>query len=419
MSKYCVIGKSLPHTLSPEIHRAFGRERYDVKELFDECALQDFVTRREYDGFNVTIPYKQAVMPLLDELSAGAREIGAVNTVVSEDGKLKGYNTDEEGMRYALNRAGIVIKDRNVLILGSGGTSKTAQYLCRADGAKSVNIVSRTGEVNYDNCYDLKDTQVIINATPVGMMPHAYEKPVELKKFKSLEGVFDCIYNPLETMLIKEARKMGVTAANGLTMLVEQGRIAHNLFECAKGLPAVDVSRTDRITKQLFASRRNIVLAGMAGSGKSVIGKTVARMLNRQFVDTDAEIERLEGRSIPQIFKDSGEDYFREVERSVVESVCIRQGLVISTGGGAVLNERSVFFMKANGVCYLIRRPADKLAIKGRPLTPDAESARLLYEKRKPIYKAIADVIIDNDKEDIEGAVEHIISDFAAREDKI
>lgn len=418
MSKYCVIGKSLPHTLSPEIHRAFGREKYDVKELFDECALADFVKRREYDGFNVTIPYKQAVIPLIDELSESASEIGAVNTVVLEGEILKGYNTDADGMKYALARAGISLCDKNVLILGSGGTAKTAKYLCKTEGAKTVNIVSRTGEINYENCYSLKDTQVIINATPVGMMPHAYEKPIQLKKFKLLEGVFDCIYNPLETMLIKEARSLKVKCANGLIMLVEQGRIAHNLFQTAKGLPIAERDVTDKVAGSLYASRRNIVLAGMAGSGKSVIGKTVAKRLNRQFVDTDAEVEALEGKSIPQIFKDSGEEYFRELERKTVESVCIRQGLVISTGGGAVLSERNAFFMKANGICYLIRRPVDKLATDGRPLTPDIESARVLYERRKPVYKSVADVIVDNDG-DVDKAVEKIIADFTAREDKL
>lgn len=418
MHKYCLIGKSLSHTLSPEIHKAFGREIYGVKELSDESALLDFVKSREYDGYNVTIPYKQAVMPLIDGISDGAREIGAVNTVVTENGKLVGYNTDESGMRYALRRAGISLKDKTVLILGSGGTCKTAKYVCKTEGASGVSVVSRTGEINYDNCYGLQDVQVIINTTPVGMMPHSYEKPIDLSRYAKLEGVFDCIYNPLETMLIKEARALGVKAANGLAMLVEQARAAHNLYQKANGLPTVDEKATEEVVKALSLARRNIVLVGMAGSGKSAVGKRVAMRLNREFTDTDCEIEKLAGKSIPDIFKDSGEEYFRELEGQVVEQVCTRQGLVISTGGGAVLDERNVFFMKANGTCYLITRDADKLATKDRPLSPDRERAKRLYEQRKPIYLAAADVTVDNDG-DIESAVEKTVSDFCNNERKI
>ena len=418
MSKYCVIGERLPHTLSPEIHKSFGREIYDVKELSSESALSEFVKSREYDGYNVTIPYKQAIMPLLDEISDGAREIGSINTVVTEGGRLVGYNTDALGMSYALSRAGITLKGKNVLILGSGGTCKTAKYVCRTEGASSVNVVSRTGGINYQNCYDLQDVQVIINTTPVGMMPHAYEKPIELNRYTRLEGVFDCIYNPLETMLIRDARALGVKAANGLAMLVEQARAAHNLYQKAQNLSMVGEAATEAVVTKLGTDRRNIVLVGMAGSGKSVIGKLVAKRLNRQFVDTDSEIERAAGKSIPQIFEDSGEEYFRALERQFVEEVCTRQGLVVSTGGGAVLNERNVFFMKANGTCYLITRDVDKLATKNRPLSPDKESARRLYEERKPIYFATADVVVDNDG-DIESAVERVISDFCGEERKI
>lgn len=353
-------------------------------------------------------------MPLLDGMSKAAKEVGSVNTVVCEDGRLIGRNTDADGMKYALKKAGISLKDKSVLILGSGGTCQTAKYICRTAHAQSVKVVSRTGEINYENCYEHQDVQIIINTTPVGMMPHSYEKPVELSRFENLEGVFDCIYNPLETLLIKDARALGLKAANGLTMLVEQARISHNFFEKAKGLPQADSAVTDEIVEKLLSERRNLVLIGMAGSGKSVIGRIAAKILNRQFVDTDAEIERLAGKSIPQIFKDSGEEYFRELERAVVENVCIRQGIVISTGGGAVLDERNVFMMKANGVCYMIQRDADKLATKDRPLSPDAESAAKLYEERKPVYLAAADVVVDNDGE-IDGAIERIIADFSEK----
>lgn len=412
--KYCVIGKSLPHTLSPVIHSLLGRADYGVRELADEDALKDFVQSRECEGYNVTIPYKRAIIPMLDEIRAEAAEIGAVNTVVTENGKLVGYNTDADGMIYALRRAGISLTDKNVLILGSGGTCQTAKYVCRICGARSVNVVSRTGGINYENCYDLKDVQIIINTTPVGMMPHADAQPVELVKFERLEGVFDCIYNPLETKLISGARALRLKAANGLAMLVEQARAAHNLYQEAQGQSTVGEELTEAICNDLGVRLTNIVLIGMAGSGKSAIGKAVANILNRPFIDTDKEIESVEGRDIPQIFKESGEEYFRRVESEVIERVCGGQGLVIATGGGAVLNARNVFFMKSNGLCYLIERDVNKLATKGRPLSCDLKSAARLYEVRKPAYFAAADAVINNDL-DVACAVNRIAEDFEKR----
>lgn len=408
MGGYCVIGKSLPHTLSPVIHGMLGNADYGVREFADVNELARFVNGGECEGYNVTIPYKQDIIPMLDELSQGARDIGAVNTVVNDGGRLVGYNTDIDGIRFAFEKADISISGKNVLILGSGGTSHTARYVCEKDGAKSVRIVSRTGEINYTNCYDLADMQVIINTTPVGMMPNACQTPIDVSRFSKLEGVFDCVYNPLETMLVKNARELGIKAANGLSMLVEQARIAHNLFQNAKGLAPVGEETTDKICKELMRARRNIVLIGMAGSGKSVIGKQLAKRLHREFADTDMEVEIAEGTSIPNIFAERGEPYFRAAERAAVERVCTKLGLVIATGGGAVLDERNAFFMGANGVRVWINRPPEKLATHGRPLSKDMDRARKLYEERKPIYRAAADIIIENDR-DIRYAVNEIV----------
>lgn len=407
--KYCVIGKSLPHTLSPEIHRAFGNGNYGVRELADTAELARFVRERGFAGYNVTIPYKQEIIPLLDGLSEEAEKIGAVNTVVCESGRLVGFNTDADGMSFALRDAKISLAGKNILILGSGGTCQTAKYVCAREGAVSVSVVSRRGEINYDSCYDLKDTQVIINTTPVGMMPNAYRSPVDVGRFEMLEGVFDCVYNPLETLLVKNARAKGVRAANGLLMLTEQARVAHNLYSRVSGLAEAGEDMTKSVAENLARSRRNIVLIGMAGSGKTTIGKRLAKRLNRQFIDTDREVEALECTSIPDIFARKGEGYFRESERTAVESACTRQGLVIAAGGGAVLNEENVFFMKANGICVLINRDPKELATGGRPLSNSAEKAKALYEKRKPIYFAAADIMVENDA-DIEDAVDRILN---------
>ncbi len=409
MKKYCVIGKSLPHTLSPQIHAMFGRPDYGVREFANKAELAKFVKGGEYGGYNVTIPYKQDVIPLLDAVSQSAKEIGAVNTVVNENGKNVGYNTDIDGISYAFRKANIELEGRNILILGSGGTCLTAKYVCERDGAQSVKVVSRTGEINYENCYGLQDAQVIINTTPVGMYPNIYESPLDLSRFQNLQGVYDCIYNPLQTMLVKQARDLGINAANGLVMLVEQARIAHNLFQRAKGLKEVSELKTDEIVRAITEERRNIVLIGMAGSGKSVIGKAVAKRLGREFADTDAEVENAAGMSIADIFAAFGEEKFRDLERGAVERVCSKLGLVIATGGGAILDEKNRFYMEANGVRVLIRRPVEQLATAGRPLSDSAEKAAALYELRKPLYHESADIIIDNDG-DAESAVNLLLA---------
>lgn len=409
MGKYCVIGKSLPHTLSPQIHKAFGTQNYCVEELEDADALKRLIVSRCYDGANVTIPYKETVIPFLDEIDEFADSVGAVNTVVNENGRIKGYNTDVAGMTYALNAAGIALNGRNVMILGSGGTCKTAICVCKNLDASNVYVVSRSGSLNYDNCYLKQDTQVIINTTPVGMMPNSYCQPINLKRFERLESVFDCIYNPLETLLVKQAKLLGLSADNGLRMLVEQARIAHNLYAAACGGTLSDTEGTEKVLRRLTHERRNIVLIGMAGSGKSTIGREVAKRLGREFFDTDEMIVKSTGRSIPRIFEDEGEARFRQYEAECVKYACSKLGAVIATGGGAVLDECNRFFMKANGCCVLIMRHPDLLATDGRPLSDTVEKAKILFEKRRPLYIEIADATVLNDA-DIMSAADRVIA---------
>ena len=388
--RFAIVGKSLPHTISPRLHEEFGNFAYGVKEFETEEAFCDFVKSRELVGYNVTIPYKQTVIPLLDGLDDGAEEIGAVNTVVELDGRLWGYNTDILGVELAFKSAGIDVEDKNVLVLGSGGTSKTVQYYLKKNGAKTIGIVSRSGELNYDNVYEMTDTQIVVNTTPVGTM--SIEKPLDLAKFAKLEGAFDVIYNPIETALVRQARKLGVKAIGGLVMLVEQGRVAHAIFcDADKTLEFKPESVTFDIVKKLERERMNVVLVGMAGCGKSTIGKLLAENLGKEFVDLDEEIEKREKKSIPEIFAENGEAYFREVERKVVADVCVKTGQVIATGGGAVLDERNVEWMKANGKIVWIERDVNKLARDGRPLSKDIETVKKLFESRKPIYESIAD----------------------------
>ncbi len=406
-AKFCVIGKNLPHTLSPMIHGAFGRENYGVVQLANEGELAEFVAKREYAGFNVTIPYKRAIMPMLDEISEEAVAAGAVNTVVNAGGRLIGCNTDAQGMKCALDRAGIRLKNKNVLILGSGGTSHTASYLAMREGAKCVRVVSRTGEINYSNCYELQDTQVVINATPVGMSPSAFEKPVDVRKFGRVEGVFDAVYNPLRTLLTLDAVDCGIPAANGLSMLVEQARAAHTLFCRAGGGMPVDEAQGEQVRLSIEKQLTNIVFVGMAGAGKTAVGRRLAAALGREFADTDEMIVKRAGKDIPTIFREEGEEKFREYEREAVKQCCLRFGMVIALGGGAVENAENAFWARANGKVVYVKRDLEELDTAGRPLYSSPESVKALFEKRKHIYESVADVVTINDS-DVEDAVRRV-----------
>lgn len=230
MKRFCLIGEKLGHSLSQKIHKAFNQYDYSLVEL-EESQLKDFVDRSEYCGFNVTIPYKQKIMEYIDEIEERAKKIGAVNTVVYKNGKSYGYNTDILGMEELLKKSKIELKDKIVLILGSGGTSHTANYLCKIKEAKEIVIVSRNGKINYSNVKELySHCDVIINTTPVGMYPNINESPIDLKGFVNLSGVIDVIYNPEKTQLLLQAEMLNINAIGGKLMLAAQAKYGMELF---------------------------------------------------------------------------------------------------------------------------------------------------------------------------------------------
>ena len=393
MSKFYLIGEHLSHSFSPQVHAMLGNPDYSLKEIAPQ-ALEHFIRKGDYDGLNVTIPYKKAVIPYLDELTPAAKKLGAVNTITRRaDGTLLGDNTDYFGLKYALASAGIALAGKHVLILGSGGASKTAQALARDASAASVTVVSRSGEINYQNVYETcSDTEIIINCTPVGMYPHAGKAPVWLTRFPRLCGVADMIYNPARTLLLATAKDLGIPAINGTSMLVAQAAAGHERFT---GQP-IDTDRIDRIVRAFTNQRRNVVLIGMPGCGKTTVGKALASLLGKAFFDTDAEIERSTGKSIPEIFATEGEDAFRELEHRTICEIGARQGLVIATGGGAVTRPKNRYPLEQNGVIVWLQRPLEQLPTEGRPLSA-AGSLAELYRARESLYRDFSEIQILND----------------------
>ena len=402
--KATLIGKTLRHSFSAEIHRALGTE-YDLTEL-DEAELDAFMKNPPVDCFNVTIPYKETVMPYLDELDESAKIVGCVNTVKIENGKKIGYNTDIDGMAYLFARAGVTLKNKTVTILGSGGTSKTARALAKREGAKKFYLVSRKGEYNYDNIATLTDTEILINTTPVGMFPNDGASAVDPAIFPALEFVADPVYNPLRTYITEQARKIGVKASCGLSMLVYQAIKAEEIWTGKR--IAADV--TEKIVSELAAQKDNIVLIGMPSCGKTTIGRLVAEKTGKAFVDLDEEIEKREGRTVPEIFEQSGEAYFREVESAVAREVLSRGGQVVATGGGTPIAEKNRYEIRKNGFVVYLTRPLDRLETDGRPVS-ESEGVERIFSERDGIYKSVADAVVKNETS-AEKAAEEIVKSY-------
>lgn len=390
--KYALIGAHLSHSYSPKIHAELVGYNYGLVEIAQEN-LRDFVCGKEYAGYNVTIPYKKEIIKYLDSVEEIAREIGAVNTVVNKNGKLVGYNTDYYGIEYSLNSVGITLKGKKVVILGTGGTSLTARTLAKNSGAREIVIISRSGENNYQNYHLQKDAEIIINTTPVGMYPNNYQRLIDLEVFPNLEGVFDVIYNPTLTDLLSQAKKKGIKFSNGLPMLVAQAKKSAEYFIDKK----IDDEKIEKVIASIEKQIENIVLIGMSGCGKTTIGKMLAEKLNREFIDTDLEIVKKDGRDIPTIFKESGEAYFRNLERQVLKDVGALSGKIIATGGGVVENSENYFALKQNGKIFYLQRKLENLDRKDRPLATDISAVESLFERRKEKYLAFADVNVDND----------------------
>lgn len=393
--KYGLIGEHLKHSYSCEIHAQIADYEYELHEI-PPSGLGGFLKKREFNAINVTIPYKQDVIPYLDEISDTAKRIGAVNTIVNRNGRLYGDNTDFAGMLALAKHIGVDMKGRKVLILGTGGASKTGHALAEYMGAQSVYYVSRSGKdgsISYEQAVtEHSDAQIIINATPVGMFPKQDGRPIDISAFPKLEGVIDAIYNPLRTNLILDAQERGIPAEGGLYMLSAQAVHASAVFQ---DIP-LDESLVDKAFKSVKNDKQSIVLIGMPSSGKTTVGKILAEKCGKELADTDEYIVNKTGMPISDFFAKFGEAEFRRIEKETVAELSATGGRIIATGGGAVLDPENVRALKQNGVLvFLDRRPENLVATDDRPLASRRSALEKLYAERYDIYCAAAELHID------------------------
>ncbi len=409
--KYGLIANRVTHSFSAEIHKKLFGYDYELKAI-PETRLEAFLNQRDFNAVNVTIPYKESVIPFLDFIDPVAKSIGAVNTIVNREGRLYGYNTDAGGLTALIQINGISLKDKKVLVLGSGGTSKTALYVANKLGASQVYPVSRNGKdgcITYETATSKhQDTEIIINTTPCGMFPETDVTPIDINVFPNLSAVIDVIYNPLRTKLICQAQKKNIKAVGGLYMLVAQAALAAELFVDK----SAEESKINEVYRQILISKQNIVLTGMPGCGKTSAGKYIAEKLGAELIDTDEKITQQTGYTPAEIINFKGEQAFRDIEAQIIKDISVLNGCVISTGGGAVLREENIENLRKNGRIYFINRLVEDIKISDdRPLSSNRELLKKRFEERYNIYCNSADVII-NPLDGAELNADLILEDF-------
>ena len=379
-----LLGRTLGHSLSPQIHRFFGDYEYWLYEKEPEEVggfLRAGFANGDFDFLNVTIPYKQTVFELCDELSPMARKLGNVNFVTrTADGKLCGDNTDAFGVGRLLEANAIDVRGWNCAILGAGGAAMTVKAVLEERGAKRVTFVRRGEEPSQDD-------DLIVNATPVGMFPDVDGVRVDILQYVVCKAVLDLVYNPSPTRLVREALACGKIAADGMVMLIAQAYRASCLVPCAS------CAEGPRSTKH--EAQSTLFLYGPPASGKSTWAKRIAAATGWTLVDLDAEIVKAAGRSIPEIFEQEGEKGFREIEKRCLASICtdgtsVPPGKVVALGGGALLNPESRKIAEAAGRVVVLDCPLETLKARltggDRPLSADTAKLEALVRSRAAHY---------------------------------
>ncbi len=390
---YGLLGEKLTHSFSPQIHSLLAAYDYRLFEV-EPRHVDAFLMKRDFEGINVTIPYKKTVIPYCDTLSDQARRIGSVNTILrKQDGSLAGYNTDYDGFDRLLAQTSFNPAGKKALILGSGGSSVMVKTVLEDRHAGEIVIISRTGENNYQNLSRHRDAALIVNTTPVGMYPHNGVSPIDLDAFPACEAVIDIIYNPAHTKLLLDAQARGIPSVNGLLMLVAQAKRAAELFTGT----AIEDGRIEEITGRIARQTQNIVLIGMPGSGKSTVGTLLAKATGRVLLDTDTLVENKSGRPIPAIIEQDGIAAFRRLETEALSEAGKLSGMVIATGGGIVTVPENLPLIRQNSVCVFLNRAPDQLVTHGRPLSIQY-GVETLYKERLPLYLAWCDREVDNNQ---------------------
>lgn len=391
-----LLGRKLGHSFSPDIHRQIGEaagRTYDYV-LFEKEPeeLEAFIKGGEWEGLNVTVPYKEDVIPFLDKLSEEAAAIGAVNTIVRKDGRLIGYNTDYYGFMHTLDANEVQVEDAKCLVLGAGGASKAVCAVLKDMGAGQVVVMSRKGETTFADIADHKDADILINTTPVGMYPDTGKSLVYPGTFTKLKWVVDLIYNPIRTNLLCQAKKSLMEPISGLQMLVSQAVYSYMLF--TDNVIEERDEITEKIADAMRSEKQNILLIGMPGTGKTTVGTALADMLGRELFDTDEMIIARDGRPIPEIFADEGEEYFRDLESAAASELSQKTGVIISGGGGIITREENYYALAENSFIVFLNRDLTLLPIEGRPLSQSQPLERL-YQARLPLYRSWCDAEVD------------------------
>ena len=416
--KYGLIGEHLGHSFSKQIQTRIAEIEnvkdydYQLVEL-DKEEFKEFMEKKDFKGINVTIPYKKDVIPYLDEMDESAKAIGAVNTIINVDGKLKGYNTDFGGFLYMVKAHNVHMEGKKVLIIGNGGACAAVKAVCKHENAKDIVIVSRSanrGAIGYDEMYTSHlDADIVVNTSPVGMFPNIANAPIDVSWFHKLECVLDVVYNPILTRLCFEAQEADIKRVIGLEMLIAQAKYT---FEIFKNM-SFDDSIIDEIKKEMLKDRCNIVLIGMPSAGKTTIGKMLEEKLGKEFIDLDDMIIAKAGKSIPEIFQESGEAGFRAIETEVAIEASKMNNKIIATGGGVVKHKVNMDFLRLNGITIFIDRDIDKLISSdpNRPLSSSKQALQQMYKERYPLYQKYAAYIAVNNA-NIEETVDDIVNAY-------
>lgn len=428
---YALFGWPLGHTMSPELHaQLFAASGQDADYIGVAVPPDDLpeafeLAKRKLGGINCTIPHKKAVIGLLDEVDTAARDLHSVNTVAFRDGRAIGYNTDILGFAESLTRDGIKLRGKKVLLLGYGGAASVMAYHCVTQGAyltitgrnldKAAQLQQQLCEAVHGAHVSVfsrrhipRDIQIVLNSTPVGMFPKESASPLHFLPHKT-EYVFDAIYNPPVTATMKLANPRKTKTRDGLFMLVMQAAHAQTIWSGVQFAPQACETILRRTYGKMAVKRlhekhgkRNIVLCGFMGSGKTTIGRKLARLTGLDFVDADQYLEAQEGKKISDIFAEKGEAYFRDRESAYIRELSQRDGIVLSLGGGAVLRQENVDAVRETGLLIYLDTPYHRIVknlsySNTRPLLdkPDklAETRRL-YNARKGIYRRVADVSV-------------------------